>query len=135
MLDRSKCINMYVWGNDITERTKRIVIDRLNSGGCVAIEGGDEESFLNHNKYNTMVWDHCEPIPKKKTRLMTNSEVRGFIANTKGIEIRRNTWGKTLWSLPEGITTNICPKYWQYRTISLTGEVGEPQKFEVEVEE
>ena len=134
MVDRKKCKMMYVWGGGNKEKHKRIVIDLLKNGGCIAVDNGHEENFKAGKEYNTMVWDNCGPIPEKKYRPMTNAEMRGFIANSLGVEYRHKSWEEDYWE-PRLTTSKIGPEDWQWRTISPTGEVGEPQEFVVEVEE
>ena len=76
---------------------------------------------------------------EKKARPMTNAEMRGFIANTPGIEMHYKRWADNVWmpfciiksDVPSEDFIGENPVDWTYRTISLTGEVGELQKLEV----
>ena len=134
MLDRSKCEKMYVWDSNDTEKHQRsrLVIEIFEDGSCIAIPKEEELGFKNKRGFSAIHWQVCEPIPQKKTRPMTNAEMRGFIANTPGIELRHVSWSVDNWRIDHGICGNAEPEQWLYRTISLTGEAGEPQKFEVE---
>ena len=135
MLDRAKCKKMFVWDDYNNKKRKRIVIYTNNNGSCVAVDHADEDTFLRGNAFNVVKWDHCKPIPEKKTRPMTNAEMRGFIANTPDIVMRYKRWDLKDWRVNYEIMHLNRPEDWQWRTISLTGEVGEPQEFVVEVEE
>ena len=134
MLDRNECKKMFVWDNDNNKERKRIVIYINNDGSCVAVAHADEAAFLRGDDFRTVSWDNCEPIPEKKFRPMTNEEMRGFIANTLGIEIRHKSWELSGWMVhtPIGVFKNS--EDWQYRAISPTGETGESQDFVMEVE-
>ena len=133
MLNRSQCEWMLVSSYPQQDPVPRIVIDK-GANGCVAVANADEKDwFVSDNPFSTVVWYDYKPIPQKKTRPMTNAEMRGFIANTPGIEIRHTTWSESDWTANSSIGAFRNPKDWQYRTISLTGEAGEPMKFDVEV--
>ena len=133
MIERDKCERMRCWDDGDGIKGDRIVIDINNNGSCIAVNNQDEDAFLRGDDFGVLSWDHCEPIPEKKTRPMTNAEMLGFIANTPGIEIKRYNWAS--WHVNISLNNSYCPSDFIYRTISLTGETGEPQKFEVEVEE
>ena len=135
MLDRAKCEKMFVWDDYNNKKRKRIVIYTNNNGSCVAVAYAEEDAFLRGEDFQTVSWDYCEPIPEKKFRPMTNAEMRGFIANTSGIEFHFHLWNKDRWEVNNIFSALSDAKLWTYRTISQTGEVGEPQEFVVEVEE
>ena len=135
MIDRNECEWMLVSNSPIEVPVYRIVIDKCQDG-CIAVAHEDEKDwFVSDSTFSTKVWANCEPIPKKKTRPMTNAEMRGFIANTPGIEFHHFSWTKYKWEVNTIFSGAENVSQWQYRTISLTGEPGEPKEFVVEVEE
>ena len=133
MLDRAKCEKMLVWDDTDSIEVERIVITVNSDGSCIAVNNMHEDAFLRGDAFNTVSWDYSKPIPEKKYRPMTNDEMRGFVANTSGVEYRHKSWGDDYWE-PRLITSGN-PGDWLWRTISPTGEVGEPQEFVVEVNE
>ena len=135
MLNRNECEKMLVWNDDEEKAKESIVIDISKDGSCHAVACGSENNFLSGIDYRTSYWRHCKIIPKKKTRPMTNEEMRGFVANTSGIEMRHRSWQLSEWTANSSIGSFRNPEDWQWRTISPTGEVGESQEFVVEIEE
>jgi len=77
MLDSKKCEKMLV-SNDVftDEKYERFVVEIRNDGSCFAVNSYHERCFLKCGDTGELVkWDHCEPIPAKKKRMMTNMEI------------------------------------------------------------
>ena len=122
--------------------TKREMIEAVLAGKTVVNDEGDymvydEDEcppFSYKYKDGTLVsmgnsWDdnwHIKMPPKK--RPMTREEVLGFLANTRGIVVRRQ--GQD-WLLGAGWAFIDLREY-RWATITPDGKIGEPHAFEVE---
>lgn len=129
--------------------TKENIIDMLDGHRLVSDEFGgevyfDDDSTFTHDDVadggaSTIdqlsdMWKHdgWNRKTEKKTRLMTYNEALGFIEHTNNIVVRwqKNRWVNKGYYFFDG--TDIDDYEWA--EIDEKGNIGEPHKFEVEVE-
>ena len=119
---------------DALEQKKERVILTSNEENCICVDIRFEKEFLEGKDFHTIPWNFFIEIPKM--RHMIRDEMLGKIANElyKGYVVRYKGGGWRPSSYHTYSTTLSLSRY-EYATISPTGEIGEPQKFEVPIEE
>ena len=128
MLDRSKCKEMWVWDSDRKKKVKRIVLDTIEDGSCMAVGETHNKSFFNNGGYSVVYYSHYEEIKEPTKRPMTREEVLAFIEYNH-ILIRSSDEdtprSKGFYEL------NCDMSEYQYATITEDGKIGDWEKFEV----
>ena len=66
--ERSKYPYMMVCDDKLKASFKRIVIEVLEDGHCLAIDADSELSFKRGESYDVLRWNHYEPIEEQKEK-------------------------------------------------------------------
>lgn len=131
MLKRSDIKKMYVWDDYNSRKRKRYVLFKNCDGSCVVVSSYYENKFKKGEYFDTTFYDHCEPIPEPKKRIMTRNEVLKFVLENHDKILVRYGLGK--YHILSGMCFDEDIRSYSYIFIDELGNDEQPKRFEIEV--